>query len=108
VLAPGPALQSGNVGMNRKGEELPFRGSPEPSRYSGIQKPNHRCQHFIRSEAIPAMNPEDSPVEAQHDGVIRVSEDPLNVLETQSLQPLRKTIFEKEVLTCVPAYPLTR
>lgn len=96
------------IGMHRELQELPFRRSPLSPRDSWIQKLHHRLQHVIRRKGISPVYPEDPPAQAQHDCLIRVGENPLDIPETQRLQPLGKTVLEKETLPRCPAAPLPR
>ncbi len=69
--------------MYRERQELALGGAPEPTRNSGIQKPNHCLQHPIRSEGVAPMYAEDAPAEAQHHRMVRVGEDVLDIPETE-------------------------
>jgi hypothetical protein len=64
-------------------------------------------QYVVGSEPVASVDSQHSPVEAQHDGLIGMRKDPLDILQSERPQPFRKTIIEEETLPSVRAYPLT-
>jgi hypothetical protein len=78
-LATRRALRCRRVGMHRKFEELSFGRSAQHPRDSGIQKPNDCLQHAIRSEGVPPMNAQHSPVKTEHHRLVRVGQDSFDI-----------------------------
>lgn len=88
-LPSGYPLGRWYVGMHRKLEKFALRGPAQRSRKARVQEPNDRLQDMVGSKPIPPVDSEHSPVQAQHDRLIGVGEDPVHLPQTQGLQPLR-------------------
>lgn len=70
-------------GLDREAEELSFRGSAQGPRQPRVQKSNYCLQHIIRRIAIASVDPEDPPIETQHDGLISVGEHSVDISKTK-------------------------
>ena len=82
-LLPQPQLRRRYVGVNREIEELSFCSPPQCTGYARIQKPDDGLQDVIWREAVPSMDTKGAPAEAEHHGLIRMGQYPLNISETE-------------------------
>jgi len=83
LLPPNPEIHRRQVCVDRKVEKLSFCRPPQCSWCAGIQKPDHRLQDVVWRKAVPSMDAEGAPAEAEHDCLIRVCQHPLNISETE-------------------------
>jgi hypothetical protein len=80
-LSPRTPIGQWYVGMDWKIQELSFGGAPERSWHARVEEPNDSLKDVVRSKSISPVDSEHPPVEAQHDRLIGMSEDPLDILE---------------------------
>jgi hypothetical protein len=60
-------------------EKLALGRSAQHTRNPGIQETNDGLEHPIGREGVASMNPEDTPVEAEHHRTVGVGDDSINV-----------------------------
>jgi hypothetical protein len=84
-VPPLRSLRGGNVGMNRKIQELSLGMSPEHAVNSRVQKPNDGLQYAVGSKCVASVDAEYPPAQAQHHGAVGVRQDALNIPQTQCL-----------------------
>jgi hypothetical protein len=77
---PGPRW---GVYLYWKRQELAFGQAPEHSRDSRIQEPHNGFEHAIGSKSVASVNPENALIEAEHDRAVGMSEDAVDISETE-------------------------
>jgi hypothetical protein len=102
LLPAGPRWRR-RMFLHGKLEKLALSHTAEDSGNPGIKKPDNRFQNGIRSVRVAAMNPQNPPVQAEHDGAVRVGDDSIDIAQPQLLKPGREMVIEQEQLCCFPS-----
>ena len=80
--------------LHRELEKLALGHAAERPTDSRVEEPNDCLEHPVGSVGIASMNPEDSPVEAEHHRAVGMGDDSINISQPELLKPDGKTILE--------------
>jgi hypothetical protein len=95
TLPAGGPLRRG-VLLDRKPKELPLSGPSKRPRNPGIEEPNNRLKHAIRSGRVAPMHSEHPPLKTEHHRTIGMGHDPINVSQTELVESSRELIVQEK------------
>jgi hypothetical protein len=88
IARPCPLLPFGSrpgrrIRIHWERQELLLGSPPQRPRHPRIEEPDNGLEHTIRSEGVASMNPENALIEAEHDRAVGMSEDAVDISETE-------------------------
>jgi len=93
---PGPRRR---VILDRERQEFALRRPPQHPRDSRIEEAYDRLQDLVRCVGVASMNAEHPPAETEHHRAVGVGDDPIDISESELLQPERQVILEQKQLS---------
>jgi hypothetical protein len=113
VTRPGPletrpSRRRRRMHVHRKVQKLTLGRLPERAWNPGIQEADDGLEHLVGGIGVPPVNAENPPAQTQHHRLVGMSQDLLDVAESERLKSFRKTILEEEALPRGSSTPLPR